>query len=196
MAATGKYAKGVAKRNEILHTALEVFSREGYRGTSLREVAEAVNLSQAGLLHYFDSKEELFAEILRVRDESDDDVFASSGPASDALMAIMRHNAAVPGLVQLYATISAEAAEPAHPAHEFFVRRYDVLRAKFVESIGNQQASGTLDPTLDPAALASIMLAVADGMQVQWLIDPSIDMAANIEYLWSLIEKLGVEATR
>jgi AcrR family transcriptional regulator len=192
MAATGKYAKGVAKRNEILQTALEVFSREGYRGASLREIAEAVNLSQAGLLHYFGSKEELFAEILRVRDESDGDAYAQSGSASDALVAIMRHNATVPGLVQLYATISAEAAEPTHPAHEFFARRYDVLRAKFVESVKNRQAAGSLDSTLDPAALASIMLAVADGLQVQWLIDPSIDMAANIEYLWSLIEKFGI----
>jgi len=191
MAATGKYAKGVAKRNEILQTALEVFSREGYRGASLREIAEAVNLSQAGLLHYFGSKEELFAEILRVRDESDAGAYARSGSASDALVAIMRHNATVPGLVQLYATISAEAAEPNHPAHEFFARRYDALRAKFVESVKNRQESGALDPTLDAAALASIMLAVADGIQVQWLIDPSIDMAANIEYLWSLIEKFG-----
>ncbi|HEY5230670.1 MAG TPA: helix-turn-helix domain-containing protein, partial [Galbitalea sp.] len=60
MAGKGSYAKGVAKREEILRTALEVFARQGYRGTSLRELADAVNLSQAGLLHYFDSKEELF----------------------------------------------------------------------------------------------------------------------------------------
>jgi len=194
MAATGKYAKGVAKRNEILHKALEVFSREGYRGTSLREVAEAVNLSQAGLLHYFDSKEELFGEILRVRDESDRDEYAQTGSAPDALIAIMRHNMAVPGLVQLYATISAEAAEPNHPAHEFFVRRYDGLRGMFVNSVRDRQSSGTLDSSIDPEALASIMLAVADGMQVQWLINPSVDMAANIEYLWSLIEKPGAGA--
>src|SRR3982751_4591907 len=67
----GSYAKGVAKREEILERALDVIAREGYRGASVKELADAVGLSQAGLLHYFDSKEELFAEILRKRDEVD-----------------------------------------------------------------------------------------------------------------------------
>ena len=38
---------------------------------SVRELADAVGLSQAGLLHYFSSKEELFTAILRKRDEVD-----------------------------------------------------------------------------------------------------------------------------
>ena len=71
MAQRGSYAKGVAKREEILATALEVIAREGYRGASVKVLAEAVGLSQAGLLHYFDSKDELFTEILRKRDDLD-----------------------------------------------------------------------------------------------------------------------------
>ena len=53
------------KRREILDAALEVVARNGYSRTSVRELADAVGLSQAGLLHYFDSKEHLFAEVLR-----------------------------------------------------------------------------------------------------------------------------------
>ena len=67
----GSYAKGVAKREEILERALAVIASEGYRGASVKVLAEAVGLSQAGLLHYFDSKEELFTEIVRKRDEVD-----------------------------------------------------------------------------------------------------------------------------
>src|SRR6478736_6791304 len=67
----GSYAKGVAKREEILERALDVIAAEGYRGASVKVLADAVGLSQAGLLHYFDSKEELFTEILRKRDELD-----------------------------------------------------------------------------------------------------------------------------
>src|SRR3954463_6957541 len=105
-ASRGPYAKGVAKREEILRAALEVIARHGYRKTSTRELASAVGLSEAGLLHYFGSKEKLFEEVLRVRDEVDT---ASSGDESDAvgkLGAIVRHNSGVPGLVQLYSTFS------------------------------------------------------------------------------------------
>src|SRR6478736_945527 len=78
MARRGAYAKGVAKREEILEAALEVIAREGWHGASVKELADAVGLSQAGLLHYFDSKEELFIEIVRKRDEVD---MAKYGPA-------------------------------------------------------------------------------------------------------------------
>ncbi|HYP72739.1 MAG TPA: TetR family transcriptional regulator, partial [Microbacterium sp.] len=40
----GAYAKGVAKREEILTRALQVIAREGYRGASVKEIAEAVGL--------------------------------------------------------------------------------------------------------------------------------------------------------
>ena len=116
MSPKGPYPKGVAKREEILRTALEIFSREGYRGTSLREVARSCGLSLPGLMHYFDSKEDLLAAILKKRDEDD---FAtqhmSGGDPFTTLSAVMRHNAEVPGLVQLYATLSAAASDPAHP---------------------------------------------------------------------------------
>jgi AcrR family transcriptional regulator len=77
MARRGSYAKGVAKREEILTAALDVIARQGYGRASVRELADAVGLSQAGLLHYFSSKEELFAEVLRKRDEVDG---AAMGP--------------------------------------------------------------------------------------------------------------------
>ncbi|HEX4402632.1 MAG TPA: helix-turn-helix domain-containing protein [Galbitalea sp.] len=187
MAGRGSYAKGVAKREEILRTALEVFAKQGYRGTSLRELADAVNLSQAGLLHYFDSKEELFAEILRVRDETDRAAYSSAGSGVDTMLAVIRHNSAVPGLVQLYATISSAATEPSHPAHEFFVERYRLLREAFADSARERQLAGELDANLDPAKVAAVMLAVADGMQVQWLLDADLDMAEHVEFVWSLM---------
>ncbi|WGW12449.1 helix-turn-helix domain-containing protein [Saxibacter everestensis] len=191
MTGRGRYAKGVAKREEILRTALEVFSRQGYRGSSLRELAAAVNLSQAGLLHYFDSKEELFAEILRKRDELDDEAYTAPGDALGTMVAVMRHNAEVPGLVKLYTTISAAATEPDHPAHPFFVRRYEEMRQILAESIRTKQESGELDTKLDAEKLAAIMLAVADGMQLQWQFDSRHGMADHVEYLWSVLT--GVE---
>lgn len=98
-----RYAKGLAKREEILNTALEVIARTGYGRTSVRELASAVGLSQAGLLHYFASKEELFAEILLKRDRVDHDRSEpEAGSEIAALASIVRHNAEVPGLVQLY----------------------------------------------------------------------------------------------
>lgn len=184
------YAKGIAKREEILERALEVFAEKGYRRASLREIAESVGLSQAGLLHHFSSKEELFAEVLRKRDEVDSaggDLDAEWSEAFECLIRIVRHNAEVPGLVQLYATISAEAADPQHPGHAYFVDRYAHLVSGLEGRIRAEQAAGRVRSQPDARTIARLAIAVADGMQVQWMLDDRADMAATLGSFWSLI---------
>jgi AcrR family transcriptional regulator len=191
MAQRGSYAKGIAKREEILTAALDVIARNGYRRTSVRELADAVGLSQAGLLHYFSSKEELFQEILRKRDEVDAATFDTEHEHPiEGFFSVIRHNAEVPGLVQLYAQVSTEAGDPEHPAHEFFVERYRQFRLMFADMVRAEQAAGNVDPDLDADRVANLFLAAADGLQTQWMLDPSIDMAEHVTYLWHLVTRL------
>lgn len=183
-----RYAKGLAKREEILTTALDVIARTGYRGTSVKELANAVGLSQAGLLHYFSSKEELFAEILAKRDAVNEQAAAGRGESVlEGLVSIVRHNADVPGLVQLYAQFSVEASDPGHPAHEVFVERYARVRDMLASEIAAGKDAGTVSPTIDPAVTAGVLIAAADGLQTQWLLDPEVDMAAHLASLVSLL---------
>jgi AcrR family transcriptional regulator len=163
----GPYAKGVAKRAEILRTALEVIARHGYRKTSTRELAAAVGLSEAGLLHYFGSKEKLFEAVLRARDEADGSRFADSTDPIDLLATVVRHNRSVPGLVELYSTFSAEAGDPDHNSHDYFVDRYATIRASLADTIRTRQSAGTFNPTANPEAVATVLIALSDGLQIQ-----------------------------
>ena len=52
------------RRAEILAAAKEVFRVNGYRGTALTQVAEALAMDRASLYYYVGSKEELFHEIV------------------------------------------------------------------------------------------------------------------------------------
>lgn len=188
MSRPARYAKGLAKREEILTTALDVIARTGYGRTSVRELASAVGLSQAGLLHYFTSKEDLFAEILLKRDQVDHDRSEpEAGSEIAALASIVRHNAEVPGLVQLYARFSVEATEPGHPAHEAFVRRYEEIRSVLAREITARQEDGDLPAAIDATRIANLLIAVSDGLQTQWLLDPDFDMADHLDYLIDLL---------
>jgi len=185
MAQRGSYAKGVAKREEILVAALEVIAREGYRGASVKEISEAVGLSQAGLLHYFDSKDELFTEILRKRDDLDLETYRNESEVDPLriFLRVMRHNAEVPGLVELYTRLAAEASDHAHPAHHFFITRRTTMRRVFEEMVAQGKGAGTYPANLEPGSFAVILNAVADGLQTMWLQDPTIDMASELERL-------------
>lgn len=189
----GSYAKGIAKREEILTTALEVIAREGLRRTSIRELADAVGLSQAGLLHYFDSKEELYTAILRKRDQIDGERIATDA-VLDSFFDLIRRNADVPGLVQLFAHLSVDAAAPEHPAHQFFLERRRYIGDLLVPAISELQAEGRMLDTVPAQTLATIVHALADGLQTHWLLDPDLDMAGTIEALFTALDPRNATA--
>lgn len=51
-------------RQQILQEATRLFVSRGYHGLSMREIAEAVGVSKAGLYYHFKDKEDLFLAIL------------------------------------------------------------------------------------------------------------------------------------
>lgn len=193
MARRGPYAKGVSRRREILRTALEVIARTGYSSASVRELAERVGLSQAGLLHHFGTKEELFVEVLRARDEVDAGLLGvgaaeaegeqaeqQEGIGVERFLSIIRRNAEVPGLVHLYVRLQAEAADSTHAAAEYFQLRQHRVRQSLVGAVGAEQQQGRMPADLDPEVVARTLMALADGAQAQWLHDPEVDMAGLV----------------
>ncbi|MGE7946963.1 TetR/AcrR family transcriptional regulator [Lysinibacillus sp. NPDC093688] len=50
----------------ILQSALDLFIRKGYGETKVADIAKAANMSMGLLFHYFDSKEKLYEELIRI----------------------------------------------------------------------------------------------------------------------------------
>lgn len=51
-------------RKQILAAALKLFSHQGYRATSIRDIATGARLSTGNVYHHFKDKEEIFLELL------------------------------------------------------------------------------------------------------------------------------------
>lgn len=188
-ARAGGYAKGRATREEILDAAMLLFGEVGYHTASLREVASRVGISHPGLLHHFSSKAVLLAAVLERRDEVDEAAFQADLDAGhdyfDALARIVERNAARPGIVELFATLSAEATSPDHPAHAFFQARYRTVVGSTTAEFERRRDEGRLRSGIDPDMAARLTVAVMDGMQIQWLLaadtpDDRPDMAAAL----------------
>jgi AcrR family transcriptional regulator len=182
----GGYAKGRERRDAILAAANEVFAKRGFRGASLATIAKQVGLSEPGLLHHFASKEELLLELLRLRDQHDDERVAQARTAHtnmhDVLVELCRQNADRPGIVRLFTILAAESVDEDHPAHGWFFDRYSERRRQVVAALTAEQRDGRVDPALDADATASQILAMFDGLQIQWLLDPdTVDMVGTFE---------------
>ncbi|KRB38441.1 TetR/AcrR family transcriptional regulator [Microbacterium sp. Root180] len=186
----GPYAKGLARRQQILDLAIDVFARRGSEGTSLRAIAQELGVSHAALTHYFTSREQLLVEVYR---EAERQNAAARPHAADAspveiMTASAQRNHSVPGLVQLYSTLVAAALESGHPdATEFATERFARVRADLVQRVERNQAAGRLRTDVDPEAVASLVIAASDGLQAQWMLDDSVPQSGALDLLARLL---------
>lgn len=51
-------------RQDILSASAQIFSQKGFHGTSMQDIAEAVNLQKASLYHHVSSKQEILLDLL------------------------------------------------------------------------------------------------------------------------------------
>ncbi|WP_328474243.1 TetR/AcrR family transcriptional regulator [Actinoplanes sp. NBC_00393] len=191
-----RLTKGERTRRRILHTALEIFAERGYAGVSLREVAARAGITHAGLLHYFTGKDDLLLTMMIERDRAEVEairahVATGAGPSSVEQVIIrwmlrdVARNQSRPDIAPLFVKLSTEATESSHPAYEYFRGRYTRLRETLARGFAYEFAAADPPVSRDPQLCAQQFIALADGLQVQWLLDPSsTDMvAALLDYL-------------
>lgn len=186
----GARPKGVARRQEILDRAIEVFRERGADGTSLRRIAEAIGVSHAALLHYFDSREQLLVAVYehanaRRSESTTSDRSLGVEMMVDAAIA----NVEVPGLVQLYSTLVAASLESGNTvSQEYFSSRFERLRAELTASFRAQQEDGRIRGDVAPEHLAALVIAASDGLQIQWLLEPSVELEGTLRSIATLLQ--------
>jgi AcrR family transcriptional regulator len=181
--------KGRQRRQEIIEAAFESFSRGGFRTATTADIARDVGLSEAGLLHYFPTKTDLLLAVLQEREERGRAVMEQQRAAGldyvEGFLEVLRANAKAPALTQLFTVLSAESITDDHPAHAWFAARYQRL----VEEATAEISAGALPPGIDAETAARWLIALADGMRLQWLLDPSVDRVGAVEKLAFLFNK-------
>ncbi|ROQ39695.1 TetR family transcriptional regulator [Frondihabitans sp. PhB188] len=183
----GPYAKSAARRTAILDAAREVFAAQGYRAGSVQDVADAAGVSQSAVLHHFPAKEDLLLAVLADRDARGDDIKAGLGLV-DGARAQVAHNTGTPGIIELYTTLCAEATGQAHPAHDYFVERFRRTRELFAGQFRDLAERGLLRDGVDPELAGAGFVALWDGIQLQWTMDPrQVDVWAALRHYLSLV---------
>ncbi|MEU5316182.1 TetR/AcrR family transcriptional regulator [Streptomyces sp. NPDC021056] len=173
------------RRAEIVRAALEVIAERGYRGASLAAVAERVGLTQQGLLHHFPTKEALLVAVLKERDQWD--AVPDTQWRIDLLASLVEYNAMRPGIIQTFSALLGESVTDGHPARGYFTERYAQVRESMA-AVLRAEYGDRLPNGLTPERTAPLLVAVMDGLQYQWLLDPdSVDMPGAFRDFLSLL---------
>ena len=145
---------GEESRAKAVAVAIELFATSGFRGTSVAAVAARTGLSQSGLLHHFPSKAALLGAVLEERDRQDGDFLAGS-------------------------------TEPplGWAAFDAWVREhYESLLNWLTHAVHIGQERGEISANAPVGTIVRTAIAVIDGLQQQWLLEPDkVSMAAEFE---------------
>ncbi len=181
-----KATKGERTKQRILQAALEMFSEQGFTTTSVRDIAARAEITHVGLMHHFPSKDDMLVQILEYREQQDEENAKKfSGFGIDRLFAwvvdVVETNVAHPDRVRLYVKLSAEATDDEHPARAYFTRRYSRILSALEGSFAEHFEVTPPSFEITPRAAAESLIALMDGLQIQWLLfGDALDMPALV----------------
>lgn len=185
-----------AKRELILYAAIACFARDGFHKTKMSDIAEMAGVSDGLAYRYFSSKEEIIQEAIHFATGSRElvDVEALEDADVASLLDVMYRTSfrrfGMPGrrtTVGLRMRSWSEALEN-DEVKDQVVGRW-VEYEPVAETVWSKaQTQGSVPDDLDPAAIAQVMMAIHDGLDVRWALDPSIDVEACRDVVLALIQ--------
>jgi AcrR family transcriptional regulator len=170
-----------SSKDRLLHGTLQCITERGYAATSSRDIAKAAGTNVASINYHFGSKDALVNEALgqcfamwNQRVEEAFEAAAGLGP-QEQLAAILR--AAIDAFTESRTSVHA-CIESYAPA-----LRSDELRERMAAGFANVRESAVRLATEHMAAvgvaapdnlsaITSVLMAVCDGLMLQWIADP------------------------
>ncbi len=187
-------AKGEERRQRILEAAQRLLTRYGWRGITLAQIAREAGVTPAGLLHHFESKEQLLHAALDARDADDDAHADRSADILEELEHVVDRFDRAPDLVGLFTVMRAENLDPDAPLHQRFLCRHRAAVDTVADGIRRGQRTGRYRPDIDASLKAAEIVAFLTGIETTWLLDRSTPLADVFkEYTGSLARQLLAE---
>ena len=139
--------------------AERLLARNGWRNTTLAQIANEAGVTSAGLLHHFESKEQLLNAVLDARDADDDSHADREGDLFTEIGRVAHRFDREPELVGTFTALLVENIEPEAPLHDRMLDRYRDAVDIVADIIRRGQRAGRYRADLDAAVKAVEILA-------------------------------------
>jgi len=185
--------QGRASREGILDAAVVEFTSKGFRGASLKGIADRAGIAKSGLFHHFASKDALLGAVLAERTAakrhgaSEDDFPEGSG-VIDQMRQTVERNQFDPTWLRFFTIMIAESFTDEHPALPVIQARYRAV-LQDLESRLRAELPGADEQ--NSGDIAALIVAVMDGLQILRLIDEDFDMRPPFRMLQESLDRLA-----
>lgn len=181
----GRIRRGEVRREQILNAAVRHFAARGYEAARLADIARDAGMTDAGLIHHFPTKRDLFVAVIERREEAYAPVVRGASSVAELFHAFgeaVRAAAAEPEYLRFRAMLGGAGPLTDHPATAHLALRLEQALELLLPVLQAGVETGELLPGSDPYAIALHVLALNDGLRAQWVQFPGrIDYPAVFE---------------
>lgn len=155
------------RRAQILREAAQLFGTHGFKGTTTRDVAARVGITEAALYRYFPSKEAMYAAILDERMAAADllapiEPLAAAGDDrgvfTELALTLLRSVEADPSMLRLLLYSALEGHQMAKPFQEGRIRRLRDFLSEYLTRRRREGAFRGVDPALGARAFIGMVV--------------------------------------
>jgi AcrR family transcriptional regulator len=176
------------KAQRILEAMRSSVGRRGAAGSTFDHVAQEAGVSRGLLHYYFGSKERLLVEVLRRDGEMRlarlDASLGGAGSVDELVQALVSQLEELvgedPGSRSLIYEMASEARRNPEIRDEL-AAHFQRVRERVADVLRAKERDGVVRLRGDAEAVASILFALADGLELQLVADPAWDSAETLE---------------
>jgi AcrR family transcriptional regulator len=195
-AAAAAAAATLHLRIMIVGATVDLLRDVPFHEATIGAVAERLDLPVAELEQHFPSWDGLvLAALDRWNGGRMDEVTRDVGDRStvEFLRAIVASNAEDPALMRLLVALLSVAGNAAHPMSPYLRSRYQLFYQQIRRGLEHDIAIGRAPHTMEPRRGAEQLLALYEGMQLQALLRPDLDLVAAFDRAVSRLERGWLE---
>jgi TetR/AcrR family transcriptional repressor of uid operon len=173
------------KQDRILLAAARCFARDGFHGSSMKEICSAADMSPGSVYRYFESKESIIMAMIAADRRRWEQRLAEI-PVNEGLIPALRRLAEIglreiaqQGFLNLWVETLAEAARSPRVARSLR-ESYRAFERRLTDLVSESQRIGKTPASLRPVETARIILSSFDGLLLRLCFDEKIDIDATL----------------
>lgn len=178
------------RRERLLQAAERCFIASGFHGARMAQIAKEAQMSPGHIYHYFDSKEQIIAEMVQAHFDEKQSMLERLEQAGDRVVDVMIDNleenvdsSADPFWSALMLEIIAEATRNEEIAT--MLRAVDAdMKARVIKCLGEGVNQDKLDARIE------VLVALMQGLGVRNILNPGLDKASVLALVKGIVETL------
>ena len=189
-------SRGIETRTKLIEAAEQVFGELGYHDASIVKITEAAGVGQGTFYLYFESKKEIFDELVRDLNRRIRHAMTEASAGADSrLEAELLGFGGYFDFARQHPGLYLIIRQAAFVSPELFRYHYDRVSEPYVAALREASSRGEVGP-IDPEVTAWALMSIGEMIGMRWVVNGDGSVPDHVEAELARIIRALLEAPK